>query len=141
MCVCVCVCVCSRVFVCVCVCIILIHTYTYVHIYVYTHINKVWMYGFMDVCRDTFSLLYTHTIMYGCMGVWMYVGDILIAVDRRRATTSGEVKRLIMGERGTSVALAFERRGHVFEVTLLRERVWGAYSFTLADQALMSSKV
>jgi C-terminal processing protease CtpA/Prc len=75
------------------------------------------------------------------MYVWMYVGDILIAVDRRRVTTSGEVKSLMMGERGTSVALSFERHGHVFEVTLLRERVWGAYSFTLADQALMSSKV
>jgi hypothetical protein len=46
-----------------------------------------------------------------------------------------------MGERGTSVTLSLERRGHVFEVTLQRERLWGAHSFTIADQALMSSKV
>ena len=71
----------------------------------------------------------------------MYVGDSLIAVDRRRVKTSGEVRSLMMGERGTSVTLSLERRGHVFEVTLQRERLWGAHSFTIADQALMSSKV
>ena len=67
-------------------------------------------------------------------------GDCLVAVDRRRVSSSADARRLILGERGTGVTLSFQRRGHAFEVPLRRERVWAANAFTLADQVLMSAK-